>query len=55
MTIKKAIQDCGLDVGIIYFILKDILKEIEQLYYGQINRELSDKQKNQNNEAEENK
>lgn len=33
------INQSELDVGMIYFILKDIFNEIELLYYKQLNRE----------------
>lgn len=32
-TVMNVIQNSGLDVGAVYFILKDILNEIEKLYY----------------------
>lgn len=38
-TINKAIQNSGLDIGAVYFILKDVYTDIEKLYYSQINRE----------------
>lgn len=31
-TLMSVIQNSGLDVGAVYFILKDILHEIEKLY-----------------------
>lgn len=39
-TIKTIIQESGLDIGVIYFILKDIFTEIEILYYSQLNKEI---------------
>ena len=38
-SINQVIQNSGLDIGAVYFILKDIFNEIEKLYYAQINRE----------------
>lgn len=37
--INYIIQNSGLDIGAVYFILKDIFSEIEKLYYAQINKE----------------
>ena len=39
-AINSTIQKSNLDIGAIYFIFKDIFKEIEMLYYTQINKEL---------------
>lgn len=41
-TINKVIVDSSLDIGAIYFILKDIFTEIENLYYARINQELAE-------------
>lgn len=49
--INLAIQNSGLNIGIIYFILKDIFTNIEKLYYAQINRELME-QTNKNGETQ---
>ena len=38
-SINHVIQNSGLDIGAVYFILKDIFWEIEKLYYAQLNRE----------------
>lgn len=38
--INYTIQNSGLDIGAVYFILKDIFSDIEKMYYGQINKEL---------------
>ena len=46
-TIKQYIQSCGLDIGIVYFIMKDIFKEIENLYYAQLNKEAIEDAENQ--------
>lgn len=41
-TIDKSITDSSLDIGAVYFILKDIFIEIENLYYARINQELAE-------------
>ncbi len=47
--INYVIQNSGLDIGAVYFILKDIYSEIEKLYYAQINKEcLEEAQKIEN-------
>lgn len=38
--ISSSIKMSNLDIGAIYFILKDIMTEIENLYYIQVNSEL---------------
>lgn len=49
--INYVIQNSGLDIGVVYFILKDIFGEIEKLYYNQLNRELLEEAKKINNES----
>ena len=39
-SINGIIQKSGLDIGAVYFIFKDIFRDIENLYYTQINQEL---------------
>ena len=39
-SINGIIQKSGLDIGAVYFILKDIFRDIENLYYTAINQEL---------------
>ena len=39
-SINSIIQKSGLDIGAVYFIFKDIFRDIENLYYAQINQEL---------------
>ena len=39
-SINSIIQKSGLDIGAVYFIFKDIFRDIETLYYTQINQEL---------------
>lgn len=41
--IQQAIQNSGLDIGIVYFIFKDIFSEIEKLYYAYLNTESAEK------------
>lgn len=41
-TIRNIIQESGLDVGVVYFIMKNIFCDIENSYYVQLNRELSE-------------
>lgn len=50
-TIRSVIQQSGLDVGIVYFILKDIEREIEPLYLKMVQDEL---RKEQEAESEQN-
>lgn len=45
--ITNILQNSGLNIGAIYYILKDILREVEVQYMAQINNELAQ-------EAEEN-
>ena len=52
--LKKIIQNSNLDIGAIYFILKNTYVEIENLYYMQINKEiLEESQQEQIKEEEE--
>ena len=37
--INYVIKESGLDIGAAYFIMKDIMNNIEHLYYAQINKE----------------
>lgn len=50
-SINSIIQKSGMDVGAVYFILKDIFREIETLYYSQINREIIEESKEENKEV----
>ena len=52
-SINSIIQKSGLDIGVVYFILKDIFKDIEALYYSQINRELIEESKEEQKAVEE--
>lgn len=49
-SILNLFHKSELDIGIIYFILKDIFKEIEIMYYTQINKELAENVENQKEE-----
>lgn len=47
--INYAIQESGLDIGAAYFIMKDIINNLEHLYYAQVNREcLEETEKSEN-------
>lgn len=47
--INYAINNSGLDIGAAYFIMKDILNNLEHLYYAQVNKEcLEESEKNEN-------
>ena len=43
-SISSIIQKSGLDIGAVYFIFKDLFREIEILYYNQINKELAEEE-----------
>ena len=45
-SILNNINKSDLDIGAIYFILKDIFKEVEIMYYTQINNELIEDSEN---------
>lgn len=49
-TIRNVIQNSGLDIGMAYFILKDIFSEVESTYYAQLNRECLEEAEKINNE-----
>jgi len=40
--VMKIILNSNLNVGAVYYILKDILKEIEFQFIGQVNKELTE-------------
>ena len=54
-SIRQYNQSSELDIGIVYFILKDLFNEIERMYYAQLNKESieSARQAQQNQAAEE--
>ena len=43
-SISSVIQKSDLDIGAVYFIFKDLFREIEILYYNQINKELAEEE-----------
>ena len=45
--INYVIQNSGLDIGAAYFILKDILFNLERMYYAQINKEFLEESENE--------
>lgn len=47
--ISYAIQESGLDIGAAYFIMKDIMNNLEHLYYAQINKECLENAENKEN------
>jgi hypothetical protein len=57
-TLKKSILNSNLDIGIVYFILKDVFRDVESLYFTQVNKELEESKMKQitnsssNNETE---
>lgn len=47
--INYTINNSGLDIGAAYFIMKDIINNLEHLYYAQVNKEcLEDAEKDKN-------
>jgi predicted house-cleaning noncanonical NTP pyrophosphatase (MazG superfamily) len=38
-NIKNIIQNSGLNIGTVYFIMKDLCNELENSYYNQVNFE----------------
>ena len=53
-TLKQVIQNSGLDIGVAYFILKDVFSEIETLYYAQLNKECLEEAKKINTNSKNN-
>ena len=49
-TIIRVIQNSGLDIGAAYFIMKDIMNEVEKSYYAQLNKECLEEAEKINNE-----
>lgn len=55
-TLNLVIQNSNLDIGAVYFILKDTLSYTEKLYYSQINKECMEEQEiNSEDQTENNK
>lgn len=40
-TIEKVIAECPIDIGGIYFVLKDIFRDVEERYFAQVNMEVA--------------
>ena len=53
-TLKQVIQNSGLDIGVAYFILKDVFSEIKTLYYAQLNKECLEEAKKINTNSKNN-
>lgn len=51
--LNYSIQNSNLDVGAIYYILKDTINEVEKLYYAQLNKEALEHSKADNTEQTE--
>ena len=49
-SIVRVIQNSGLDIGAAYFIMKDIMNEVEKSYYAQLNKECLKEAEKINNE-----
>lgn len=56
-SINNSIQNSGLDVGAIYYVLKDFINIVEKLYYAQLNSEalnkVAEKENNTSNSKQE--
>lgn len=50
--INHAINNSGLDIGAAYFIMKDIINNLEHLYYAQVNKECLEEAEKNENEAD---
>ncbi len=50
--INYVIQNSGLDIGAAYFIMKDIMSNLEHSYYAQINKELLNEKETKDKEQE---
>lgn len=53
--ISSTIINSHLPIDAIYFVLKDILKEVEQLYYIEVQKENEKNKKEEENKEPENK
>lgn len=47
-SIRNFIQESGLDVGVTYYILKDIYKDLEKTYYDLLRLEIEEDSKQEN-------
>lgn len=52
--INYLITESGLDIGAAYFIMKDIMNNLEHLYYAEINKEFLEESKKKTSESETN-
>ncbi|NBI93102.1 hypothetical protein D3Z45_21645 [Lachnospiraceae bacterium] len=52
--INYAISNSGLDIGAAYFIVKDIMNNLEHLYYAQVNKECLEEAENNKEENQDN-
>lgn len=50
-AIHSIIQQSGLDIGMVYFILKDITRQLEVLYLQQIQKEAQEENDKEENET----
>lgn len=50
--INYSIENSGLDIGAAYFIMKDIMNNLEHLYYAQINKECLENAENKEKKDE---
>lgn len=50
--INYSINNSGLDIGAAYFIMKDIINNLEHLYYAQVNKECLEEAEKNENEAD---
>lgn len=48
-SVSQLIQNSCLDIGGVYFILKDIMSQLEKIYYAQLNKEALESAQNQMN------
>lgn len=48
--INYSIENSGLDIGAAYFIMKDIMNNLEHLYYAQVNKECLEDAENKEHE-----
>ena len=39
-TINSAIQNSNMEIGAVYYVIKDVYRDMENLYYARINQEL---------------
>lgn len=53
-TLDNVISNSSLDVGGIYFVVKDVFRDVENLYFSKINEEIIEDSKKENIKKEEN-